>query len=118
MSTLVLLISVTKQCVENEYEINPSDFVSVSLIYMTISIAFLVTGLLMLKTTRDHYEQFYKDYGTWLWVSTLALSIPIFLRSVNLLMMSYSWYYALYEIHYTIMISIYVFAFNVFPFVM
>lgn len=42
----------------------------------------------------------------------------MFLRSVNLLMMSYSWYYGLYETHYTLMISLYVFAFNVFPFVM
>jgi len=85
---------------------------------MTISICFLVTGLLMIKTVRDHYEEFYQEYGTWIWVSTFALSIPMGLRSINLFMMSQTWYYDLYLTDYTIMISIYVFLFNVFPFVM
>lgn len=85
---------------------------------MVISLTFLVTGLLMLKAIRDHYENFYKDYGTWIWISTFALSIPMMLRSINLIMMSQDWYYELYLTRYTLMISIYVFTFNVFPFLM
>jgi len=85
---------------------------------MSISICFLVTGLMMLKTIQDHYEQFYKDYGTWIWISTFALSIPMFFRSLNLFLMSANWYYDLYLTHYTLMISIYVFGYNVFPFFM
>lgn len=50
--------------------------------------------------------------------STFALSIPMFLRSLNLFMMSAQWYYDLYLTHYTLMIAIYVFAYNVFPFFM
>ena len=85
---------------------------------MVISITFLATGLMMLKATRDHYENFYQDFGTWIWISTFALSIPMMLRSINLFMMSQEWYYDLYLTKYTLMISIYVFTFNVFPFVM
>ena len=85
---------------------------------MLISLTFLATGLLMLKAVRDHYENFYRDYGRWIWISTFALSIPMFLRSINLFMMSRTWYYDLYLTKYTLMISIYVFSFNVFPFVM
>ena len=88
------------------------------LIFMVISLAFLATGLLMIKSIRDHYENFYHDFGTWIWISTFALSIPMMLRSINLFLMSEDWYYDLYLTKYTLMISIYVFSFNVFPFVM
>jgi hypothetical protein len=85
---------------------------------MLISVAFLLTGLLMLQAIRDHYEKFYADYGRWIWISTFALSIPMMLRSINLFMMSWDRYYHLYLTKYTLMVSIYVFSFNVFPFVM
>lgn len=70
---------------------------------------------MMIKTVRDHYEQFYKDYGTWLWTATLALSIPMFLRAINMGMMAFPWYFKLYFTHYTIMIAYYVFIMNVLP---
>ena len=42
----------------------------------------------------------------------------MFFRSLNLFLMSATWYYDLYLTHYTLMISIYVFGYNVFPFFM
>lgn len=118
ITALIFVFNSTRQCIENRYEIKITDFVLGGLIYMSISFAFLIAGLLMLKTIKDHYENFYGDYGKWIWIMTFALSIPMFLRSINLFMMSQPWNYDLYLTHYTTMIAIYVFVFNVLPFVM
>ena len=55
-------------------------------IFNSLGIIFLVTGLFMIYKTKRHFKQFYQEYKCYLWFATSFLSIPLFFRATIILL--------------------------------
>ena len=56
--------------------------VSTGLIYLALSIAFMISGLLLIKLLRLHFGSFYKPIKKQLWTATILLSLTMLIRAV------------------------------------
>lgn len=53
------------------------------LVFFCLGTGFLIAGLLMITALRKYFVDFYNSVNTVLWVATLLLTVPMFIRAVN-----------------------------------
>jgi hypothetical protein len=51
--------------------------------FFMLGFGFLVTGILMLRSLKNHFPIFYKKMGCAIFAATLLLAIPLEIRAVN-----------------------------------
>ncbi len=121
--SLVLILNVlfwtqtTMRCVGNQ----PSRFSLSDLftyLFTLLGIVFIITGITMALALKKYYTDFYKEYGCLIWVATLCLAVPLFMRGLN----SYLYgkeqdYYKYYLDHFALMNSTYIFFSSIIPIV-
>ena len=67
-------------------------------IFCLLGFGFLIAGILMIRSVKEHFVDFHAKVSNLLWLATLLLAIPMFIRGVNWAMLesnkSYkNWYY-------------------------
>ena len=53
-----------------------------SISYAVLAILFFTVGCIMLKRLRVYFKGFFKDYGCYLWIANVLLTIPLIIRAV------------------------------------
>ena len=52
-------------------------------LFSILGVIFLITGLLMIFSIKRFYPAFYEDYGKLIWIATICLTLPLFVRGLN-----------------------------------
>ncbi len=52
-------------------------------LFNILGLVFLATGIAMILTIQAHYPSFYLEYGRLLWIATILLTLPLFVRGIN-----------------------------------
>jgi len=53
-------------------------------LFSILGTIFLISGISMAITLRKYYVDFYQEFGSLIWVATFCLSIPLYMRGLNL----------------------------------
>ena len=54
---------------------------SATIMFLILGIGFLVTGVTMLFSLKEHFPNFYYSHRCFLWLACVLLTLPLFLRS-------------------------------------
>lgn len=59
------------------------DFLTIAtgIIYFTLSMAFLASGLLLISSLNQHFHKFYVQIKKPIWFATIFLSVTLFIRA-------------------------------------
>lgn len=52
-------------------------------VFMGLGIGFFTTGIVMIRSIKKHFVEFYEKVSCALWAATILLAIPMFLRAFN-----------------------------------
>lgn len=55
----------------------------ISFMYCFLGITFFAVGLTMIILLRNHFPEFYKNYRCLLWLATILLTLPLFIRTLK-----------------------------------
>lgn len=53
------------------------------IVFSCLGFGFLIVGILMLIAIKNNFAMFYNKVKCVLWLATLMLAIPLFLRAIN-----------------------------------
>ena len=119
--SLMLILNVlfwtqtTMRCIGNSRSLfSLSDLFTY--LFTLLGIVFIITGIMMALAIRKYYTDFYKEYGCLIWVATLCLAVPLFMRGLNLYLYSKQQdYWTYYGEHFALMNSTYIFFSSIIP---
>ena len=52
-------------------------------LFSILGVTFLISGLLMIYNIKRFYPTFYEEYGKLIWIATICLTLPLFVRGLN-----------------------------------
>lgn len=86
------------------------------LVFLSLGIGFLATGILMIQAIKNHFTEFYLKVGCILWLATMLLAVPMCLRGLNwFLILRSNGYEKAYDSHLSISNAVYCILTTIFP---
>jgi len=82
--TVIFFVKTSESCSSNNW-LNGVPVLShlFTWLFSLLGVTFLVTGLLMIFNIKRFYPAFYKEYGCLIWIATICLTVPLFVRGLN-----------------------------------
>ena len=87
-------------------------------IFITVGVTFFLTGLWMIYLLRKHFPTLYEDIRCKIWVATILLTVPLFLKGLNTwLYGAHKKYWHYYSNHFAFVNSVYILLSSLLPIV-
>lgn len=84
---IIFLFFVIRACVENpktvaEISIGPINNIGTAM-FVFLGVVFFIVGISMNLSLKWHFPEFYLQYRCLLWIATLMLTCPLFIRAIK-----------------------------------
>jgi hypothetical protein len=81
---VIFIVKTSQGCASNNF----SDGVPLmsklfTWLFNILGVVFLGTGMIMIFTVKSHFPTFFEEFGRLLWIATLLLTLPLFIRGIN-----------------------------------